>query len=393
MKKICEKEKCCGCHACFNICTKNAISMNYDEDGFLYPIINAKRCVECNLCKNVCPILSSKVSDSLYKIYACYNLDEQVRKLSSSGGIFTLLAKYVIERKGIVFGARFDENLKVIHDEINNENKLNVFRGSKYVQSEIGNTYFRAKLYLEKGILVLFSGTPCQIHGLKSYLEKEYENLICVDLICHGVPSPKIWTSYKDEISNGKRCIDMKFRDKTLGLKDTKIKFYFEDGSVYEEKYNDSKYINGFIQNCFLRLSCYRCDFKGENRKSDITLGDFWGIKDILPNLDDNKGISLIISHSNKAEKILGEIKNSTYIKEVNSQKTFKENPCALRPVELDDKRSKFYAFYSKFSVSKSVKKCTKIPIYKLIKFKLESIKYNTKYILYSILKKINIVK
>lgn len=393
MKEICKREKCCGCHACFNICPTNAIDMNYDECGFLYPTVNTKICVGCNLCKNVCPILDNHPNNSLYKIYASYNLDEEVRKSSSSGGIFTLLAQNAIEKKGVVFGARFGKNLNVIHDEISNKSEINIFRGSKYVQSEIGNTYFRVKSYLESGILVLFSGTPCQIHGLKSYLGKEYKNLICVDLICHGVPSPKVWTSYKEEVSKGKKCIDMRFRDKTLGLKNTKLKFYFDDGSIYEEKYNDSKYIKGFIQNCFLRLSCYKCKFKGKNRASDITLGDFWGIENILPNLDNDKGISLVISHTDKSEKILSEIKDNIYLEEIKSENTFKENPCALDSVILDNKRSKFYELYKTFNVSKSVDISTKMPIDKLMKVKLKSIKYNIKYTLYVILKKANIVK
>ena len=197
MINIENKKECVGCAACENVCPRNAINMVEDEEGFVYPKINNKFCISCGLCENVCPMLNEKKeSEILPKAYAAYNINEEIRIKSSSGGIFTEIAKSIIEKNGIIFSAIFDKEFNVLHEEITNEKDLEKARGSKYIQSLIGDCYKKAKQYLENGKYVLFTGTPCQIEGLYSFLKKDYENLYTQDLICHGVPSKILWKKY-----------------------------------------------------------------------------------------------------------------------------------------------------------------------------------------------------
>ncbi|MCR1823329.1 SP_1767 family glycosyltransferase [Terrisporobacter muris] len=356
MIKIEEKHMCSGCHACDNICPKKAISMDIDEEGFWYPNVDKNKCVNCNLCKDICPIINDKNFVSMKKAYGCYNLDEDIRLKSSSGGVFSALASSVIAKNGVVFGARFDENFNVVHDYIETIEELSVFRGSKYVQSNIGENFKIAKKFLKSGRLVLFSGTPCQIGGLKAYLRKEYDNLITVDLICHGVPSPMIWQKYIEELSNGKKLTDMTFRDKSKGWKNGVLKYTFNDGSEITEKYGESLYIKGFIKNCYLRPSCYACHFKTLDRCSDLTLGDFWGVEDSLPNIDKDSGVSLIMGHSDKGYKALEDIKEQIYSEEVDIDKSIVFNTCAIESVK-NSKRKDFFKIMESNSLEESIDK------------------------------------
>lgn len=352
-----EKYMCDGCHACYSVCPKDAINMEIDDEGFWYPKVDKSKCVDCNKCEKVCPILNKKEAKSLKKAYACYNLDEDIRMKSSSGGTFTILAAEVIKDNGVVFGAKFDEDFNVEHDYVEDIEGLSKFRGSKYVQSNIGDSFRQTKKFLDDGKKVLFSGTPCQIGGLKSYLNKDYENLVTMDLICHGVPSPMIWQRYIKELGDGKKLSAMTFRDKSKGWNTGILKYRFEDGSEIDENYSESVYIKGFIQNCFLRPSCYNCNFKTLDRVSDFTLGDFWGVESILPKLKDNKGISLVFVHSDKADRIMNDIKKKMYICEVEIEDSITWNSCAIKSVELLPNRSKFFRYVDEMSVKEAVDK------------------------------------
>ena len=199
MIEIKDKKDCCGCSACVQRCPKQCITLKEDNEGFLYPIVDKKTCIDCGLCEKVCPILHQGEPQKPLKVYAAKNLNEEIRRQSSSGGIFTLLAEQVIQEGGVVFGARFDENWEVKHDYTETIEGLAVFRGSKYVQSRIEDNYKKAEEFLKQGRKVLFSGTPCQIAGLKRFLRKEYEELLTVDFVCHGVPSPGVWRKYLKE--------------------------------------------------------------------------------------------------------------------------------------------------------------------------------------------------
>ena len=354
MIDIKEKYMCDGCHACYSVCPKDAISMEIDDEGFWYPKVDNTKCVDCNKCEKVCPILNKKEAKSLKKAYACYNLDEDIRVKSSSGGTFTILAAEVIKDNGVVFGAKFDEDFNVVHDYVEDIDGLSKFRGSKYVQSNIGDSFRQAKKFLDSGRKVLFSGTPCQIGGLKSYLNKDYENLVTVDLICHGVPSPMIWQRYINELGDGKKLSAMTFRDKSKGWNSGVLKYRFEDGSEITEEYGESLYIKGFIKNCFLRPSCYKCNFKTLDRISDFTLGDFWGVEELIPEIDKKSGVSLIMIHTKKAQDLFNDANKNIYYEEVDVNKSIVFNTCAIESVK-NHKRDIFFDILKDNTLEESI--------------------------------------
>lgn len=378
---------CNGCHACYNICPVSSLSMEIDDEGFLYPKINKETCINCNLCNKVCPLTKDREVKSKKIAYACYNKDENIRMKSSSGGIFTSISNKVLNENGVVFGAAFNETFEVTHIKVDKEEDLNILRGSKYVQSNINTTFKQVKKYLDEDRMVLFSGTPCQIGGLKSFLGKDYNKLLCIDLICHGVPSPIVWKSYLEEIEKGKKLNEMTFRDKSKGWSEGILKYTFEDKTEYVEEYANSKYIKGFIKNCYLRPSCYKCKFKTLDRESDITLGDFWGIENIEPQMNDNKGISICMIHTDKGEEIFNKIKDSIVYKEVNIESAIKENICAIESVKLDKKRKKFYKLYNKNmsimdAIDKSIEESKEEKLVKSLKYTAHRVKNKMKQVM-----------
>jgi coenzyme F420-reducing hydrogenase beta subunit len=309
------KESCSGCSACAGACPQNCISMIKDEEGFLYPKVDSEKCIDCHLCVKICANRNSIMCESSRKgtkVYSVINKTEDIRIKSSSGGIFTALASEVLRQKGVVFGAAFNESFEVVHKYIEREEDLYVFRGSKYVQSVIGNSYKEAESFLKEKRLVLFTGTPCQIVGLYAYLRKSYDNLITQDIICHGVPSPLVWEKYIEyrERKNGGKVSKISFRNKALGWKDYSIFFSFQNGKTYLQEFSKDPYMQVFLRNLCLRPSCYDCAFKAKARPSDITLADFWGCDKVLPEMDDNKGTSLVFIHSDKGRSFFFKIKD-----------------------------------------------------------------------------------
>lgn len=311
--KVVDGKYCTGCTACANICPRKAIEFKEKSNGFLYPIIDEKLCIKCNKCKEVCPALKKIEQDTVKKSYAGWILDETIRMKSSSGGIFTAIAREVLNNNGYVCGASFNNN-KVEHIIISKEEKLQELRGSKYVQSNLNdnNIFIKIKKLLEKNILVMFSGTPCQIAGLNNFLQKKYENLITVDIICHGVPSPKIFKEYIEQIEKEKKQKISKiyFRDKSEGWRNPQ--FVLESGgkilqksAVYEDTFGRS-----FLTNMILRQSCFNCKYPILKSQADITLGDFWGAWIYKEELNDSKGVSLIITHTDKGEQIMQKIQD-----------------------------------------------------------------------------------
>lgn len=324
MIEIKNKKDCCGCAACVQICPKVCIRLVEDAEGFLYPHVDRNSCIDCGLCEKVCPIINVGGPREPLRCYAAKNKDERIRMESSSGGIFTLLAENIIDDGGVVFGARFDDKWEVVHDYTETKAGLAAFRGSKYVQSRIGNTFRQAESFLKEGRKVLFSGTPCQIKGLKLYLRKDYDNLLTVDFICHGVPSPGVWRQYLDETfrkpdrraGRGKNTVlsspkdisvitGISFRDKKLGWK----KFSFvvrgksagqadKNSVLLSDIHQNNVYMKAFLSDLILRPSCYGCRAKGGRSGSDITIADFWGIQNIMPDFDDDKGVSLVLWYS-----------------------------------------------------------------------------------------------
>lgn len=340
MINIKNKAECCGCASCANICPFKCISMEEDKEGFLYPKVNIEQCKECGLCENVCPILNRQVSINkpIPHTFACINNNEEERLCSSSGGVFSLLAKCIIEQNGVVYGVGMTEDCysaKFIR--VDNTKQLYLLRGSKYLQAKTGNTYIKVKSDLDKGLLVLFSGTGCQINGLRLYLKRDYENLLCVDVICHGTPSPALWRKYVQfyEKKYGK-LHSVNFRCKDNGWDD----FGMKEDSLYISKDIDP-YMQMFLKNYSLRPSCYECTAK-EIKMSDMTIADFWGIENIAPDMDDHKGTSLVLTRTEKGARLFGQIMEKMQIKEVSYRDGVRGNPSEYKSVDRPVQRDTF---------------------------------------------------
>ncbi|KMO85526.1 hypothetical protein AB840_13100 [Megasphaera cerevisiae DSM 20462] len=362
------KQNCTGCMACVNSCSNKCISIQTDIEGFWYPVINHHSCIQCGKCDSSCPI-SSTINDQKEKsiIYAAINLNDSIRYSSSSGGIFQLLAEKILANGGIVVGAMFNEKWEVVHGCVEHVDELYKLRGSKYVQSCIRDTYRLTKEYLQLGRKVLFSGTPCQIAGLKQYLKKEYTNLVTVDLICHGVPSPLVWKKYVALRSNGKKISRIFFRNKNLSWERFLLEFSFENSSKYLMPLDKDLYLKGFLSNLYLRPSCYSCHFKGIQRKSDITLADFWGIDEILPDMNDHKGTSLVFVHTAKGRKVFSEIQDKANVKQVDLSldEITRYNSSMVQSVGCNPKRKRFFKELSenKLPIDILIDKYTKVDI------------------------------
>lgn len=377
---ITEKQNCTGCHSCANACPKYCIEMVEDNEGFLYPKIDQTKCIDCGLCEKVCPIIDKFKTDHKLKptAYACMNKRENIRLQSSSGGVFTVLSENIINNGGVVFGAGFDDNFNLIHSYAVTMEGLSKFRGAKYLQSKIGATYRQAKNFLEKGVQVLFSGTPCQIGGLISYLGREYDNLLCVDIICHGVPSPKVFKKYNSELEdqyNAKvRKID--FRCKDHGWKQYSVSLSFHNDKEYRKKFTQDIYMRGFLQNLYLRPSCYSCNFKTLDRQSDITIADFWGIEVVLPELYDNKGTSLVLINSNKGKMFFQNLQYKMITKQVDVEEAIKYNPSAIKSDPCNPNRIQFFKKLNSYSdnISKLIFKYTKVSFQRRIYRKIRVI-------------------
>lgn len=349
------KQDCCGCTACASICPKQCISMQEDNEGFLYPVTDTSLCVDCNACNKVCPIINQQEDRTPLQCYAAKNKDAEILLKSSSGGVFSVLAEYVISKGGVVFGARWEGD-KVIHDyvessahlELTNrqdyQNLIAPFRGSKYVQSDLRDTFKQARQFLCDGRMVLFTGTPCEIGGLKSFLKKEYENLIAVDVACHGAPSPKVLGIYLQELKMRYMVdtIDVDFRSKITGWKHYSF-VASKNGSVLlsELGRQENIFMRGFLCELYSRPSCHACSFKSFRSRSDLTLADFWGIEKVLPDIDNRGGISLLTVNSRIGAKIIDNIGIQLY--PVEYQKAVAHNGSLLHSVEPHPKRDVFF--------------------------------------------------
>lgn len=310
------KERCCGCAACAQSCPVQCISMCPDDEGFLYPEVSETHCLKCGICERVCPaIYTQQKSGKVPIVYASYNKNEEERSESSSGGVFTLLAKETLKSGGVVFGAAMNDDCRSVHHVmVKKKDELYQLCGSKYLQSDVEKTYHQAEECLKKGRQVLYSGTPCEIHGLKSYLKKEYENLLCVSVICHGVPSPKLWEKYVcyREEQVGAKVHRAFFRHKRYGWRMFTLLFEFSNGRTCKEILYKDLFIQMFLQNLCLRPSCYNCIYKGLQGVADISLADFWGIEAICPEMDDDKGLSMVLLHTKKGQTFFDSIHQET---------------------------------------------------------------------------------
>ncbi len=373
MVEICEKQKCVGCGVCYNKCNKNAITMVENEEGFKYPVIDNEKCVDCGICTKICPINNDFEVKKSFEVFAVKNKDYESRLKSRSGGLFPLICNIAFNKNGVVYGAGFDNELNVKHIRIENIEDVDNLRGSKYVNSDINNCYTQAKMDLENGKFVVFSGTPCQIAGLRACLNyKEYENLVTVDLVCHGVPSHKIYKDYINFIKSKYNKMPNKFlfRDKFYGW-DTHIEtFIFGKKRVSSELYR-----NLFYSDLALRNSCYNCKFTNTNRISDITLGDYWGVEVLYPKFNDNKGVSQILINTTKGKKVFEKcLDKMDYIRteEEDINYVLERQPCLRQPTAMPLGREEFWRKYNELGFNYVFNRFGETNLKKKLKLKLK---------------------
>ena len=366
MIEITDKKNCCGCSACVQACPVKCISLIEDDEGFSYPHVDKEKCIECGKCEKVCPFINKSEERKPLKVFAAKNPDETIRLKSSSGGIFSMLAEHVIRENGVVFGVRFNENWQPVFDYTETIEGIDNFRGSKYVQAIVGTSFSDVHQFLKQGRQVLFSGTPCQIAGLHRFLKKKYDNLILVDVICHGVPNPVVWQQYLKEITEipdrregrGKNTVlsdskdipvitGINFRDKMLGWK----KFSFvvriksavggQNSVLLSDMHRENLYMRAFLSDLILRPSCYHCQVKSGCSGADITLGDFWGIQEIMPDFDDDKGVNAVILNTVKGRDLYKTIQVDD--REVSIENVIKYNPAYTQSAKFNNKRDCFF--------------------------------------------------
>lgn len=379
------RSDCCGCSACVQRCPKQCISMHEDEEGFLYPKVNLDMCIDCGLCEKVCPVLHQAEERIPLEVFAAKNPDEDIRMQSSSGGVFTQLAELIIDAGGVVFGVKWNEHFEAVHAYTESKEGLAAFRGSKYVQSRVGETFKQAEIFLKQGRQVLYSGTPCQIAALKLFLRKEYENLLTVDFICHGTPSPGVFRWYLSEEfakeaarqsgekiqfrsslpipsiakadvlarEQGFEIEDIRFRDKRVGWKKysfvlslkllSKVTTAGEKNSVSLSYTLDKHaFMRGFLKDLYLRPSCHACPAKSSKSGSDITLGDYWGIQSLMPELDDDRGVSALTINSEKGKHVLHA--TTAELHEAPYKDLCAKNPSLFHSGRIPAKRAPFFA-------------------------------------------------
>jgi len=322
MIKLVGKDKCTGCSACFNACKFDALSMETDETGFWFPKIDEVKCVECGACMRACPALEKpEYKSENPKAYIVQNKDDEIRRQSTSGGAFTAIAKTIIAQDGVVFGAAIDGDYKVSHIWVDTEEGLARFRSSKYVQSWIGESYREAERFLKIGRMVCFSGTPCQIYGLKKYLGQDYENLLTVDVMCRAVPSPKVLEKYLEFQKIRYMFNRISFRDKKLGYSQSTLALYQDEKCVYRGSSEYDPWLRLFLGSYCDRLSCYNCKYQGCEHISDFTLWDCWNAYEYNKGLDDNKGTTHVVVWSSSGLCLLQSILTNFSFEEIEFEK------------------------------------------------------------------------
>lgn len=351
-EEICEHGRCTGCEACVQACPVQCISMTEENDGFFYPRIDINKCIHCNKCRKICPVNTVVKKNNESSFFMGWHKDEEILRQSSSGGAFTAIAKIVLDKGGVVFGAYFDENdFTVKHIDIESEDDLYKLRLSKYYQSRINSCYVRAKEYLESGRLVLFSGTACQIAGLYNFIGKKYNNLITVDVLCHGATSKKVVEEYirSKEKKYKKKVRTFRFRLKPNDSDwqrggGTRMRIDFLDGTHKVENKDTDTFFVGFNDYLFLRNSCYNCQYTGTKRIADITLADFWGVD--LNDISEHQrryGVSLILVNSEKGKKIVSLLHEDMEIHSADKERAVSGNLALRRPGRRNKKRELFF--------------------------------------------------
>lgn len=386
MIRIVDKKLCCGCSACVQRCPKQCIHLKEDAEGFLYPEVDEALCIDCGLCEKVCPFLQHSENMQTLEVLAVKNKNEDERLRSSSGGVFIELARTIIAQEGVVFGAVFDENWEVEHRYAETLEGVRPMMGSKYLQSRVGNAYKEVELFLKQGRTVLFSGSPCQIAGLRNYLRKDYANLLTVDFLCHGVPSPKVWRRYLQELTTrqgGRKnsvlthpiqeknsISSIEFRSKSTGWKKYSFALTLSKASADGEKntvllsriHREDPYMKVFLSDIILRPSCYVCKCKNGVSHSDLTIADYWGINQLMPDFDDDKGVGLVLINTPKGKNYFDvlpmEVRQSTLSDAQRSNNGFKD------VLTIHPKRKQFFEQLDTCeSLIAWMEHCTKMPL------------------------------
>lgn len=379
------KINCCGCSACVNVCNHEAIKMIADEEGFFYPSKNDK-CINCGLCEKVCPYSQTRedviksfedTENKTYpKVYAAYS--EKDRKYSSSGGIFYVISKLILKDGGVVFGASFDSNLKLGHEAVEDLSEMERLRGSKYLQSEIGRTYRDIKYNLQLGKRVLFAGTPCQVAGLKSYLRNDNPLLMTIDVVCHGVPSQWLFDQHCKYLEHKYRAklVSYQFRDNKKWGGCEIAGFKNPRKTIINPTYELSPYLYSFMYGFTFRYSCYECPFAVIPRQGDITLGDYWGVKNVFPNINSSSGVSVVLVNNNKGDEMWNLIKEEVSFYESSLEDASRENGNLIKHSSKPPIRDSIYNLIREKGYEEVAKKYFKSPNYSKIKFNLFKDKY-----------------
>lgn len=376
MKVFKSKYNCSGCTACMNSCPNDAISMVADSEGFKYPEVDETKCLDCGLCLKVCPFhkdYNKGKKPQIPTVYAAKYKDDSVRLSSSSGGMFTALSNYILGENGVVYGAAFDDDFRVCHQKAENMVERDKFKGSKYVQSDLGHIFLDVKTELDKDRDVLFTGTPCQIAGLRAYLgNKRYEKLILCDLVCHGTPSPLIWNEYIDLLLKNKKTKlnRFNFRDKGAGWHSSRLYAMFADGSTMYNTPMVDLFDSIFYQHIALRPSCHACVFTNFDRVSDITMADFWGIEECKPDFDDNIGVSLVLLNTIKGKRIFENVKEYLIYESSGIDECKQRH--LTEPAKPSLKRDIFWKDYYEHGFEYVAKKYTDYGFINLVKHKIK---------------------
>lgn len=368
MIQLAPLETCTGCSACKAVCPKDALAMIADREGFLRPALNSKRCISCHACEAVCPILHPRAPDKSPQCYAVKAQDAGVREASTSGGLFTLLARQIIEQGGVVFGCILEKpSLAAVHVKAVSLDGLAAMRGSKYVQSDLRDTFREVKAELAHGRAVLFSGTPCQIAGLKRFIGRQDEQLLLVEIMCYGVPSPELLRRYKRdcEKQEKKTMTSLLFRQKNPSWHNSQVIREFDDGTRTAERVYDNFYVRLFFENLALRPSCHRCTMREGRSGADLTLGDFWGIESVAPELDDDSGVSALLIHTPHGRSVWETIAPQTIAKSVAYDQVLAGNPFYRTVVSPDPDRARFMRLFTRMPLAKALKYTRKGPWYK----------------------------
>ena len=348
-------DHCCGCGACAASCPKKAIEMKPNAQGFLFPTLREDLCVNCGLCVKACSFqITDPCTDSPLQTFATKHKDSKTRSASRSGGIFTAVSDWIFRRGGAVYGCMMQDCKTAVHSRATTPEERNAFRGSKYIQSQTGDIYAQVARDLKDGLWVLFTGTPCQIHAVRSFCKNtDTSKLVCMDVVCHGVPSPKVWGDYMDHLEKqaSKKIVSVDFRDKQkFGWASHRETVVFQDGSDY----SGTDFRKLFYDHYLIREACFACPYKSLHRVGDFSIADCWGITDAYPDFDDNKGVSLVLVNTNLAKSIYAELTEMDTI-EVDIQKLMQ--PCLEKNWPIPSDYSEFWAYYQKHSFQKVLDK------------------------------------